>query len=295
MPAFRKALALLACLAVALALGRPSPATAGLRATGDVKPDDVKPDMEGSVRVNRPRPDTTIRPRVHVPIVTTAGAPGCQPVPGASYQSLTVEPPPSDRPAEAHADLNLALRGYVQTAGVLGLVDYGGGNDAAAPQLYTLFGDRRTPAFQGVFQVYDWDWGCNCRGSAIGAPGVTLARLATAAGEIIATPESGYQIGRLSAGFTALVLYASPERLTIKYTREDNVVLGYTIHLEDICVEPGLLALYQAVNAAGRSSLPALRPGQPLGRARGDAIGVAIRDNGSFLDPRSRKDWWKGR
>jgi hypothetical protein len=56
-----------------------------------------------------------------------------------------------------------------------------------------------------------------------------------------------------------------------------------------------LLALYRQLNSAGRVELPALRPGQPFGRAAGGEIDAAIRDSGSFLDPRSRKDWWQGR
>ncbi len=60
-------------------------------------------------------------------------------------------------------------------------------------------------------------------------------------------------------------------------------------------MEPNLLALYEASNSAGRAQLPALRPGQAFGRTRGEEIGVAIRDNGTFMDPRSRADWWRGR
>jgi hypothetical protein len=105
-------------------------------------------------------------------------------------------------------------------------------------------------------------------------------------------PVAGYDIG---GGYGALVLYAEPRRLTLKYTGEDNVVAGYTIHLENVCVDENLLALYEQMNAAGRTELPALFPGQPLGRAPGTEIDVAIRDTGSFLDPRSRKDWWQGR
>ena len=52
------------------------------------------------------------------------------------------------------------------------------------------------------------------------------------------------------------------------------------------------MALYEACNAAGRGELPALRPDQPLGRARGTEVYVAIRDTGSWMDPRVRKDWW---
>ena len=57
----------------------------------------------------------------------------CAPVPGAAYQALAPNPPPTDRPAEPHADLNLALRGYAPTSAFLGLVDYGGGSDTARP------------------------------------------------------------------------------------------------------------------------------------------------------------------
>ena len=60
-------------------------------------------------------------------------AAGCQPLPGASYAAISVLPPPTDRPAEQHADLNLALRGYDPTGGGLGLVDYGGQFDPGAP------------------------------------------------------------------------------------------------------------------------------------------------------------------
>lgn len=219
----------------------------------------------------------------------------CAAIPGVNYSSLSVNPPPSDRPAEQHADLNLALRSYAPTGGFLGLVDYNGPTDPNAPQLPGLFADRRTPTFDSVYKVYNWDWGCNCRSSLISSPEVTLAKLATAPGEIISLPGSGSRIGRLNGDFQALVLYASEERITLKYTRDDNVIQGYTIHLENVCVEPSLLALYRSLNAAGRGQLPALQGFQPLGRARGTTIGVAVRDTGQFMDPRSRKDWWQGR
>jgi hypothetical protein len=230
--------------------------------------------------------------RVHLPIIIGNAGDACAPIPGASYAPLSVNPPPSDRPAAAHGDLNLALRSFTPTGGHLGLVDYGGGSDSRAPQLAVLFADRRTAVFRSLARVYDWNWACNCRGALIASPEATLAHLATTAGETIHLPSSGYAIG---SGYQALVLYATAERLTLKYTRDDNVVQGYTLHLEGLCVEPSLLALYQSLNAAGRASLPALRGGQALGRAGDSSVGVAIRDTGRFLDPRSRKDWWQGR
>lgn len=239
---------------------------------------------------------------VFLPFVSTTRAASCQPIPGSTYAAITVPPPPTDRPAALHADLNLALRGDRPTTGYLGLVDYNGPFDPQAPQLAGLFADPRTATFRAVFQVYDWNWDCNCRGAPLVTPPVTLAELATTPGETLHVPESGYTIGSNpawgdagDADYEVLVLYATADRVTLKYTRADNVVHGYTLHLENLCVEPRLLALYEQWNAAGRGRLPALRAGQAIGRARSGAVGVAIRDSGTFLDPRSRKDWWQGR
>ena len=233
------------------------------------------------------RPSAMITRSVYLPLIFGSGT--CA-IPGESYGDLWVTPPPTDRPAESHADLNLALRGYVATNAYKGLVDYSGGADPGAPQLPGLFADNRTPVFSAVYRVYDWDWNCNCRGPLLAYPEVTLAGLAVTPGETIHVPNSGYTVG---GGYEVLVLYASSNRLTLKYTNNDNVVSGYTLHVENVCVEPRLLALYQAWNSDGRGRLPALRTGQAFGRARGSEIGVAIRDYGTFMDPRSRKDWWR--
>jgi hypothetical protein len=236
-------------------------------------------------------PSPAITYQVFLPLVASQPS-GCEPIPGVEYATLSVDGLPADRPAEQHADLNLALRGYEVTAAYLGLVEYGGSPDPAAPQLCTLFGDRRLPAFATAYRVYNWDWDCNCRGDLVTDYPVTLIGMGVTPGEVLRLPDSGYDIG---SGYEALVLYATEERITLKYTREDNVVSGYTLHVENVCVEPSLLALYQAWNDAGRGRLPALRGGQPLGRAQGVEIGVAIRDNGAFMDPRSRWDWWRSK
>ena len=67
------------------------------------------------------------------------------------------------------------------------------------------------------------------------------------------------------------------------------------MHLEDVCIEPDLLAKYNSLHAAGRDSLPVLKGRQPFGRAISGEIKVAMRDSGHFLDPRSRNSWWIGR
>jgi hypothetical protein len=214
---------------------------------------------------------------------------------GATYSLIPVLPPPTDRPAANHGDLNLSLRGYAQTGAPLALVDYGGATDLGAPQMPGIFADTRVPRFTSAYQVYNWNWGCGpdgCRGSLLQDYPVTLLGIETRPGELLAAPRRGAEI--YGGGYTALVLYAESTRITLKYTREDNVVSGYTVHFERLNVDPNLLSLYQKANAAGRGQLPALKNGQPLGLASGGEVLVAIRDWGTFLDPRSRKDWWQG-
>ncbi len=209
---------------------------------------------------------------------------------GARYATLSVNPPPTDRPAAQHADLNLALRGYRPVAGVADYIWIGGPTDDKAPQLTMLFQPPRRPGIIGLWQVYGWNWEQNHRGDPITTPAVTLMGLDAAVGEALHLPASGYDMGQ---GYQALVLYAEPHRITLKYTREDNVIWGYALHLENICVDPNLLALYRSMDAQGRSRLPALTPNQPFARALSTPPAIAIRDNGSFMDPRSRKDWWR--
>jgi LysM repeat protein len=248
-----------------------------------------------------PPPETPAEPPPQPPITPPAEPPTPSPepvwdgsgeIPGESYGELPVSGGPADPPAEEHSDLNLALLGYEPTDASKGLVDYSGGTDPNAPQLPSLFADNRTPTFSAVYQVHSWDWGRNRRGPLITNPEVTVVGMAVTPGETIHVPRSGYTIGN---GYAVLVLYASPERITLKYTPDDHVVWGYTLHVENVLVEPRLLALYQSWNKAGRTRLPALRAGQAFGRARGSEIRIVLRDRGGLMDPRSRKDWWQGR
>ncbi len=271
-----------------------------------VSADSVRPSENPNSRANNSANESPYT--VFLPLLGAS----CPGIPTETFSTLTILGRPTDRPAEKHPDLNLDIRGYIETAGYLGLVDLRGPTDLKAPQLYRLFGDKRTRAFRALFRVYDWDWNTYARSDPISEPPVTFSTLETSPGEPIHIPDSRYNIGTVShmpqlgveaddASLTAsesyevLVLYAAPDRITLKYTREDNVVRGYTLHVEGICVEPRLLVLYEQLNRAGRAQLPALRARQSFGTAVGTEIGVAIRDSGTFLDPRSRKDWWRGR
>jgi len=235
---------------------------------------------------------------VFLPLISgssPSAPPPCEPIPGVRYQTLTILGVPTAC-AEQHPDLNLALRGYTPALGeYAGLLNNCGASpdDTHAPQLRGLFDDHRRPTFLAVYWVYQWDWAHNCRSTAVeNRWGPSFATLSTTAGEVLRVPPSGYTIDA-AQDLEVLVLYASQERITLKYTREDNVIYGYTLHLEGLCVEPSLLALYNAMNAAGRGQLPALHPGQPLGRAKGNTLGFAIRDSGTWMDPRNCADWWR--
>jgi hypothetical protein len=114
--------------------------------------------------------------------------------------------------------------------------------------------------------------------------------MATTPGEAIYPPRRNATITR---DFVAMVLYADQFQIALTYTRDDSPAYGYMIHLENVCVDPNLLSLYHAMHAEGRDDLPALRRSDNIGIAYSNSISVAVRDTGSFMDPRSAKDWWQ--
>ncbi len=216
----------------------------------------------------------------------------CKGISGVKYTTLSPTNPYKGNPAK-HVDMNLLARSWRKVSATKGLVTINGPTDyKPPPSLHTLFMDNRVPGFSNTYQVQNWDWGCNCFKGHITSPQVTLAGMVVKAGEVLRAPHSGYHIG---GGKTAMVLYAGQGAITLKYTREDDVVKGYTVHLAGICVEPSLQALYNSSPAAGRKQLPALASKEPLGRAAGGEIRVSIRDTGAWMDPRSKKDWWQGK
>ncbi|MFW5940934.1 MAG: hypothetical protein ACOCXI_03960 [Chloroflexota bacterium] len=226
---------------------------------------------------------------VYLPLVTSPAVQSCR-VSETTFGALRIKSAPTDIAAHNHPDLNLAFRGYSSTEAPLQLVQYDGPTDDAAPQLEGLFSPARLPRFGSAYRVNNWDWECDCRAGPIGEWPVTLLGMETGPGEVLHVPQSGYDIG---GGYEVMVLYAGRDRITLKYTADDNVVVGYTLHIEDVCVADDLLDLYEEMNAAGREYLPALHEGQPFARANGRQIKVAVRDSGAFMDPRTQKDWWK--
>lgn len=209
--------------------------------------------------------------------------------------AIPVADAPPDRPAAISGDLNLALRGYAPTDSAMMLIDVGGETDGDPPQLSALFRPVRPALIIQNYSVYDWNWACSehgCRGALIDSPTVTMFALAATPNEAVYLPSRHTEI--YGGDFKALVLYADDTRITLKYTREDSPVFGYMLHLEDLLVDPSIILRYRELDAAGRGHLPALRNGDLVGYAYGDSVKVAMRDTGSFMDPRVRKDWWQG-
>ena len=246
-------------------------------------------DIAGSVtaRADAPaRSTASVTSTVYLPAIHRSG---CDPIPGVSYGAIAPAPVVGIDPQNDYR-INLALRGYTPVDELKAIFDIGTGTEPNAPQFRTLFADVRIPTISTVYALYKWDASCNCPSTEIVTrPAVSVAGLATIPGEIMHLPDSGYEIG---PGYDAMVLYASETRLVAKYTREDDIVSGYTLYVENVCVEPSLLALYRSLNAAGRQQLPALAGRQPIGRAFGAEIGVSIRDAGTTQDPRARNSWW---
>ena len=211
------------------------------------------------------------------------------------------------RPAQAHADKNLALRGYTPNtdAGLRReLVNYGADDPTMPPQLATLFQPARVPPLSGFYRVHDWNWSPSPEPGTPGAPlttwPVTALGLQVTPGETLQVPASGYDIGQ---GYEVIVLYADERRVALRYAREDSAgARGYTVHLDGLCTDPNLLALYAGLDAStgpryvypsSNYPLPVLPAGKPLGVARGSEVVVAVVDTGSFMDPRSCNEWWQ--
>lgn len=248
------------------------------------------------------RAPATLTPRAFLPgVASTTTCPTTSstvfdlvPIEGAYYKDNAL--------TDENADFRLSILGYAPSSAGLGLVDYGGDTDSNAPKFIGMFEPNRTPTIRAAYQVHGWNWADG--GPAPTPPYGTRAAvntswpahvidLTTTAGETIQILERSVVIW--SGDNVALVLYASETEVTFAYTRNDSV-MGYVVHMLNLCVNPALVAAYRAqLTGAGKRAtgyLPALKVGQTLGTARAGWVTVAIRDTGAYMDPRSRKDWW---
>ena len=201
------------------------------------------------------------------------------------YDLIPIEGERESRPPEEHGDLNLKLRDPQPADFEATLVDISGsGIDPEAPNLAAIF----EPDFVGTYAVHDWDWGCNCTGSLMDDGSAVVVGIKTNPGEPIFIPKTDRDI--YDGKYVAVVLYASADQLTYLYARAGSVVKGYTVHYLEIETDPNLVKLFQESEG---SELPGLTLDTPVGVAAGEELIVAMRDNGTFLDARSQRDWWE--
>jgi len=200
--------------------------------------------------------------------------------------------------AENNPEYNLNIRTYNRSSGSLGLIDFKHEGDPTGipPQLCTLLEGNFSPNITSLYQIHEYDWNNNKPSSDyVSVPDLlseyaSLVGLETTPGQNILVPNSGYDIGQ---GYQVTVLYASSDQITLRYAIQDDMFSGgYGIHILGLNVDPNLLSQYQQAAAQGRSSLPALKGEEILGTASGNEVLVAIRDSGSFMDPRWKNDWW---
>jgi hypothetical protein len=249
--------------------------------------------------------DFTPSAYVYLPLVESPECPASSSneyTSGVAYQWDIDDPV---RPAWNHADKNLALRSYTVTTPVYyGMVWYNYGQPHAPPQFSTMFSPDRIPSFVGYYKVHWWNWAPSPDPGTRGIPdpnfAVTALGFGTTRGEQMLVPESGFDLG---GGMEAMVIFADEDSITLRYTRGDSACCaGFTLHVDNICTDPNLLALYNSLDAPGgpryqypnsQYSLPNLPAGKPFGTARDTEVVVAIADAGCFLDPRSCQDFWQ--
>ncbi|HEY3108574.1 MAG TPA: hypothetical protein VGL23_07460, partial [Chloroflexota bacterium] len=160
-----------------------------------------------------------LRRRAYVPLVAREAS--C-PSTGQGFDAIPTTAVAPSLPPDVNPDLNLTVRGWVANSAPRALVDYNGGTDPSAPQLYSLFANDRTPSFTSTHQVYDWDWNNNRRGALLSQWPVTLLGMGTTAGEVIRLPRrAGSDI--YQGLYYALVVYAERTRISLHYARNDYI------------------------------------------------------------------------
>jgi hypothetical protein len=254
-----------------------------------------------------PQTAEAVSPRAFVPMVIKGQINACSTNSTAQYNLIGVQGPyyKDNRLTDENADFRLSILGYsstpVSSAAPLALVEYGNPPDLDGLKLHGIFSPNRIPKFVKNYQRFDWKWNENgpppygTRGRVNNDYPVAVLDMGTTAGEQINIPEISANNNPI--GTKAMVLYADERQITLVYGDRDRVDSGFVIYLANFCVDPNLVALYRAQLENGKRAtgrLPALFADQKIGVANGAFVTVAIRDQGAFLDPRSRTDWWAG-
>lgn len=265
----------------------PPPPPTAVPAAVPINPSAGSQQVNGAEAVE-PQPEAEVAAPPTAPAGETAAVEAAE-VPSSAltssnvYTLIPLDGARDSRPAEEHGDLNLHLRDPQPIQTELSLIDIdNAGSDSNAPNL----GDVFEPNFVNAYTVHDWDWGCNCKGPLLRQDHLVLVGIKTTPGEPIFIPTKDQDV--FQGKYYATLLYASEDSVTFLYDRKGSVVSGYTVHYLGLRTDPNLLKLFRESKG---NELPGLTLDTPVGIAT-DEIMVAIRDNGTFMDARSRKDWW---
>ncbi|MCG3208432.1 MAG: hypothetical protein FOGNACKC_02036 [Anaerolineae bacterium] len=200
-----------------------------------------------------------------------------------TFEIIPIEGERESRPAAEHGDLNLKLRTPEKIAADAKLVEISGaGSDPNTPKFSKVF----EPNIIAAYGIHGWDWAKNDKSDLVNDGKAILVQLKTTPGKPIYIPPTDTDI--FGGNIYATVLYADEDSITYVYARRGNVVKGYTMHLIGLETDPNLV---KAFRESEGNNLPGLTLTTPIGRAT-DKLLVAIRDNGTFMDARSLKDWW---
>lgn len=225
-----------------------------------------------------------------------AGPDLCPTSSSQTYSSLRLNPNKPNRmnfdPAK-NPETNLYMRGWYEVNESRELVSRHGDNYGLdpnmPPQISTLF-KTHYPKIIKTYRVNAWDYENNHHlpgESATPNFAVHMLGVEATAGE----PLVGLKAGSF------LVRYATKNYILMTNGNEDawdnDDDGGYPFYFIDICVDPNLLATYEADNAGGRNELPTISEGQIFGYAMTSEVKFVIRDTFSFMDSRYKEDWWE--
>lgn len=228
--------------------------------------------------VASPEIPTPTPTRMATAIITDSAASALV-VPENLYALIPIEGENDDRPAEETSDLNLKLRGPEPIEAELSLVDIEGPANPDAPKLSAIF----QPNFTATYGVHDWDLECDCQGELL--QDAVLVGIATRPDQPVFIPKTKQAI--YQDQYYAMLLYASEDSVTFVSSGEGTISSGYTVYYLGLKTDPNLLATYRQSEG---NELPGLTLDTPIGIATEELI-VAIRDQGKFVDARSR-EWW---
>lgn len=132
--------------------------------------------------------------------------------------------------------------------------------------------------------------------SAAAAKKNEVIMIKTTPGQPIKVPGSGRMILN-GTDLSGMIMYVSNTGIRFANSRNDKPTAqeGYNLYIWGITPDESVSARYQCANDTHqRKKLPEMRVGSILGKANGDFIYLALRDNGAFQDLLD-VSWWNGK